>query len=297
MSPTKSWQKHWQAGVLMIAMFVAACTRQEASAIPSPNSLSASTQIPKTSTPIPTQTLLRPTLTSTVTPVMDIVTALALEFDIPAVCLFSNTYLVSKDQNWIGTDCKINQEVIIANKLTGTKVAISFLDLGKTDPICFSTRPLHWSSDNKYFYFTGRCYEQYGGNEMGSLYQVNLKNKAWNTLIRADYEPYYYFSDTGDHLVYVNQHKSGDAFEDTIEIGMVEISSGENKRLVLSSYYYISTPANYAWSRNNDKFAVVLDKIILNEMRTEEVALKIDFKKMDMWLVEEFSGINLLVNE
>jgi hypothetical protein len=297
MTPKKKLQNHWQISILIATVFLAACTSQMVKVVPSPNRFPTSTQVIKTSMPIPTQTL-RPTATITATPTIDIIAALASEFDVPPICLFSDRYLISKDQNWIGADCKLNREVIITNKSTRDKITIPFLELDSENASCFSIRPLRWSNDNQYFYFTGRCYEQYGGNEMGSLYQVDINNKAWNILIHADHYPYYYFSEDGDQLVYVNQHISGNAFESSIEIGMVDISLGKNKRLVLSDYFYnIETPADHAWSKSSDKFAIILNNSILNEMRAEEVALIVNFNKMDMWLVEDFSGINLLVNE
>lgn len=270
----------------MIAVFVGACTSQEASIPPSPGSFPTSTQIPKISTLTPTQTLI-PTSTITATPTIDVVTALASEFDIPPVCLFTNTYLVSKDGNWIAVDCKLNRELIVANKSTGSRTVIPFLELDNEAPDYFSTHPLSWSSDNQYFYFTTRCCEPYeASNRNGSLYRFDTEKETWDIFIHAVYDPYYYFSDSGDRLVYFNHHP----FENTVswiqylEIGMIEISSGKNKRVVLTEYY-MTQDSSYIWSKS-DEFTIIVNHRILSEMRSEEVALKVDFNKMDMWLVE-----------
>lgn len=298
MSPKKSLQKYWRTGLAIIAVFAGACTPQEVVATPSPSSFPTSTQILKTNTPPFTQTLT-PTATATATPTIDVVTALASEFDVPVLCLPGSMYLISKDQNWIGVDCKFQRKLIIANKSTGSKTVIPFFELDKEAPDYFSTRPLSWSSNNQYFYFTTRCCEPYeASNQNGSLYRFDTAKETWDIFIHAVYDPYYFFSDNGDHLVYINHYP----FENTIsvvqyiEIGMIEISSNKSKRIVLTGYY-VSQASSYIWSKSDDEFTIILNNPILSEMRTEEVALRIDFKKMDMWLVEEFSGINLLVNE
>ncbi len=136
-----------------VATFILACS-SERSVIPTLNIFPTQTQFPKTVTPIFSETP-RPTLTITTTPTIDKIAALASEFNVPGVCLF--TYLVSSDQNWIGADCSLYRELIIANKSAEKNISLPYQEIEKEVSTNFSTRPLSWSSDNRYLYFTTRC--------------------------------------------------------------------------------------------------------------------------------------------
>jgi len=291
MPPKKSLQICWQTSVLIIAVFVGACTARQGSSTPSSNNLPTSTQTSKTNTPVPTQTL-RPVPTVTVTATIDTIAALASEFDIPVACLFSDTYLVSRDQNWIGTDCNAFRELIIVQK-GSKKIVIPYQDILDKSSNAFTILPLSWSSDNRYFYFTTSTVccsvdNRYEGN--GALYQYDAEKNNWGVLINAEYEgseqPYYFFSEDGEHYVYVNQF-----YEFNMEIGMVEILAKKSKRVTLQGFV-IDGP-EYAWSSNMDKFAIVLWELQFRDDRPGNVLLKIDFKKMDMELVEEFNRADL----
>lgn len=296
MLPKKSLQICWQTGVLIIAVFVGACIAREVSVTPSSNSVPTSTQTSKTNTPVLTQTL-KATPTVTITATIDMITALASEFDIPAACLFSDTYLVSRDQNWIGTDCNVFKELIINRKGAKNKTVIPYQDILDKDSNVFTVTPLSWSSDNRYFYFTTStvccsAYNRYEGN--GALYQYDAEKNNWGVLINAEYEgseqPYYFFSEDGERYVYVNQF-----YEFNMEIGMVEILTKKTKRVTLKGFV-IDSP-EYAWSSNMDKFAIVLWELQFRDGMPGNVLLKIDFKKMDMELVEEFNRADLLGEE
>jgi len=102
--------------------------------------------------------------------------------------------------------------------------------------------------------------------------------------------PYYFFSDDGKRFVYIRN--SNNPYED-LEIGMVEILTKKSKRVVLKGYI-IDDPEEYAWSRNMDRFAIVIWELQFRNGTPGNVLLKIDFKKMSMELVEEFNRNNLL---
>jgi len=244
----------------------------------------------ETSTLFPTFTP-QPTMTIAPTPTLDNITALASEFDMPAVCLFK--YQISKDRNWIGADCNTSHELIIVQKGIGEKIVMPYQDILDKNPVAFTIKPLSWSSDSRYFYFTTATvccsvYNQHEGN--GALYQYDTEKNSWVILVNASYEPYYFFSDDGERFIYINQSNN---LSYEIEIGMVEILTKESKRVVLRGYT-INDPEEYMWSRNADRFAIVLWELQSRNGTPGIVLLKIDFKEMDMEFVEEFNWNNLL---
>jgi len=138
----------------IIVTFLTSCTTPTAIATVSPTNIPIQTQQLETSTPRPTWTP-RPTNTIAPTPTLDNISALASEFDISSLCLFN--YLVSRDQNWIGADCKLSKEFVITGKSNKSKITIRYQELYDGDLTHFSVRPLSWSSDDRYLYFTTRC--------------------------------------------------------------------------------------------------------------------------------------------
>ena len=207
------------------------------------------------------------------------------------MCLFA--YQVSKDGNWIGADCNTFHELIISQKGTNNKIAIPYQEILGKNPIAITVKPLSWSSDSRYFYFTTATvccsvYNQHEGN--GALYQYDTKLNFWSILINASYEPYYFFSDDGERFVYIKQFNNPD---DGIEIGMVEILTKESRRIVLKGYM-VGKPEEYVWSRNKDRFAIILWELQFRNGTPGNVLLRIDFKKLDMEIIEEFNWNNLL---
>lgn len=266
----------------LVAISIVACT-SNVNATPTFRVLPTRTQIPRTVTPIPSETP-RPTLTITITPTVDKIAALASEFNVPGVCLFN--YRISKDRNWIGTDCSLYRELIVANKSMAKNIILPYQEIEKDTPTYFSTRPLSWSSDNRYLYFTTRCCEyDDSSNSNGSLYRFDSEEESWNILVQAVDEPFYFFSDDGERYIYLNHHPL-----EHLEIGMVDVLSNKSKRLVLKYYRgpLYETP-EYTWSSDGDEFSIVLEKIVTispHTIGTEEVLLKIDFKQWNMELVE-----------
>jgi len=282
----------------IMASILSACASQTTIPISTQTSTNIPTQRPfETSTPFPTLTP-RPTLTIAPTSTLDNIAALASEFDVPAVCLFTGRYLVSKDQNWIGTDCKQNRELIIVDKLSREKITVSYKELDEETPENFSTRPLSWSSDNRYFYFTTRCCDHDDSyNSNGSLYQLDLEKESWRILVHAVYEPFYFFSNDGEQYVFLN-HSPLDSSNspDHLEIGMVDLLSNKNKRVVFRHLWGpLYDELIFAWSKNNDKFAIVLYRPTFHphEVTFNKEMLILDFNKMNMELVEEFNRNNL----
>lgn len=265
-----------------VAISIVACT-SEVSVAPTFTVMPTHTQFPGTVTPIPSE-IPRPTLTTTVTPTLDKIAGLASEFNIPGVCLFN--YRVSNDRNWIGADCSLYRELIIASKSAAKKIILPYAEIEKDAPTYFSTRPLSWSSDSRYLYFTTRCCEYDDrSNSNGSLYRFDSEKESWDILVHAIDEPFYFFSDDGEHYVYLNHYPL-----EQLEIGMVDVSSNKSKRLVLQYYRgpLYETP-EYTWSSNRDEFLIVLQKIVTispHTISTEDVHLKIDFKEWSMELVE-----------
>lgn len=277
-----------------IAIFIAACNSERS--VTSPIDIHPTqSPISKTVTPIYSKTpepsnTPAPLSTNTATPTLDSLTILASEFDVPTVCLF--TYLVSNDQNWIAAHCPITKELIIANKFAENKLSLPYQEIEKETLNNFSTHPLSWSSDNRYLYFTTRCCNYDDSlNSNGSLYRFDIENETWSILVRAIYEPYYFFSDDGERYVYLNHYPwEGSDYHEQIEIGMVDVLSNKSKRVVLDYYSglrYIKP--EYEWSSNSDEFSIILEKIVTIHPHTigaEEVRLKINFRQWYMEIVE-----------
>lgn len=285
MSPRKVFQRRWQTKILIATLFLGACTSQVITVTSSLTDFPTFTQTPGTSAPLPTQTP-RATLSIPATPTVDVTAALGAEFNVPVACLFN--YQVSKDGSWIGTDCNVLKELIIVQKDSKKRIVIAYQDILDKSPNVFTVLPLSWSKDNRYFYFTTATIccsseNQYEGN--GSLYQYDTERDYWDILVHANHEPYYFFSDDGEHYVYVNQFP-----EFNIEIGMVEILTKESKRVTLKGF--IVDDPRYAWSRDMEKFAIVLWELQLRDGTPGNTLLRIDFEKMDMELVEDFDGSN-----
>lgn len=252
------------------------------------------TPISIASTPIPSATT-RPTFTAMATPTLDTMTSLALEFNVPTVCLFN--YLISNDQNWIAADCPLYRELILSNKLSGEKIAIDYekTDIGTATYLLM--RPLGWSSDYQYFYFTTRCCEYEDDyNSNGSLYQFDVKDGTSAILIHAVYEPFYFLPPDGERLVYFNHHAYPNSnVPEYLEIGMLEFSSAKSKRIVLTGHNVpLQENPNHIWSNNNKMFAIVLEVPNFTEMRTDSVLLRVDFTTMRMTTFEEFNENKLL---
>ena len=281
----------------MSASFLVACASQSIPVTVSPTSFQSQIKPSKTSTPLPTTTP-RPSITATAIPTTDEITLLASEFDVPAVCLFN--YQVSKDRSWIGADCKLFRELITVEKSSGSKIVLPYQEIDEKAPSQFSTRPLGWSSDNQYFYFTTRCCEHEDNfNSNGPLYQFDIEKEVWNIVVHAVYEPFYFFSPDGERYVFLNHYLSDSSgLPEHLEIGMVDILSNENKRVV---FRYIWGPLYdkpvYAWSENSDTFAIVLHRLITaseHTIESEKLLLRARFTKMDMELIEDFAINNLL---
>jgi hypothetical protein len=279
---------------VMATTSLVACASQNISATISPTNSQIQIQPSKTSTSLPTTTP-RPTITVTAIPTLDEITSLASEFGIPSVCLFS--YHVSKARSWIGADCKLFRELIIVEKSSGKKIVIPYQEIDEEASGQFSTRPLSWSSDNKYFYFTTRCCENEDSN--GSLYQFDIDKETWGILVHAVHEPFYFFSNNGERYVFLNHYLSDSSgLPEHLEVGMVNALLNTNNRIV---FRYIWGPIDdkpiYVWSENSDKFAIILHRLTSigeHTIESDEVLLKISFTKMDMELVEEFNRNNLL---
>jgi len=278
----------------LIALFVVACS-PGINVTPPINTLPTQPQFSKTVTPLSSKTpnpsiTPRPTSTITATPTIDKITVLASEFKVPALCLF--TSLVSNDQNWIAANCPMSKELLIVNKSTGKKIILLYQEIEKEVPTYFAILPLSWSSDNRYLYFTTRCCNDYlSDSSNGSLYRFDIEGESWSILVRAVYEPFYFFSDDGERYVYLNHYPlESSGYPEELEIGMVDVLSNKNKRVVLKYYWgpiYI-TP-EYTWSSNGDEFSIVLEKIVTihpHTIGTENVRLKIDFKQWYMELEE-----------
>jgi len=188
----------------------------------------------------------------------------------------------------------------MVEKSSGRKIVLPYQGIDEEAPSQFSTHPLSWSSDNQYFYFTTRCceYEDIYNNN-GSLYQFDIRKEAWSVVVHAAYEPFYFFSHEGERYVFLNHYPSDSSgLPEHLEIGMVNVLSKENKRVV---FRYVWGPLYdkpiYTWSEKSDKFAIILHRLTtLSEhtIESDKVLLKVDFAKMNMELAEEFDITNLL---
>lgn len=274
----------------IVAIFLTGCTTPTAIATVSPTNIPIQTQQLETNTPLPTWTP-RPTNTIVPTPTLDNISAVASEFNISSLCLFN--YLISRDQNWIGADCKLSKELIIVEKTSNTRHTIQYSEIYDGDPSIFTTIPLSWSSNNEFFYFTTStrcCVNDIRLGENGSLYRFSVKNKNWDVLVHAVSNPYYFFADNGDRYIYFNQFPY-----DAIEIGMVDVFTKKHKRVVLKGYT-LDDP-EYAWSKDKDKFAIVLWELQFRDGTPGNVMLKIDFNYWEMEILEKFDRNNLLGDE
>ena len=278
-----------------LASTLSACASQ--TAIPTQISTNIPTQRPlETSTPFPTLTP-RPTMTIVPTATVDNIAALASDFEIPVVCLF--TYRISNDRNWIAADCPLYRELVIANNSLGRKVVLPYQEIENEVPTNFSLRPLSWSSDNRFLYFTTRCCDYDDSyNSNGSLYQLDIDKESWRILVHAVYEPFYFFSNDGEQYVFLNHSPlDSSSSPEHLEIGMVDLLSNKNKRVVFRHLWGpLYDELIFAWSKDNDKFAIVLYRPTFHphEVTYNKEMLILDFNKMDMELVEEFNSRNLL---
>lgn len=294
----QTWSVNNPAYYLISLLVISSCQSLQ----PRPTHVLSSTptQIPAIATSTRTHTatpLPIPTITATSTP--NTIAVLTSEYNIPGACLIN--YLQSSDNEWIGADCELYKKFLIAQH-SGDQIEVPYQELSDLDPAYFTVQPLNWSADSRYFYFAPnvKCCLGYlpfnDSNTYGSLYQFDTEKREWHAFIHAIYAPYYYFSADGNRLAYFNHHlfKDVSAIE-YLEVGMIEISSSKSKRIVLTGYNVpISELPRHAWSNSNDKFAIVLEHVIFSESRTDHVLLRIDFNKMDMELLEEFSPGALL---
>jgi hypothetical protein len=289
--------------IWIIGLALGACATPARSATPSPASSATQTQISKTDTPVPTQTRI-PTLTPSLTPTPDVLAALASEFNVATLCLFSNTYRLSKDRSWIGTACNFNRELILANKVTGNKIVVSYLEIDSEASTYFSVKPLGWSSDNRFFYFTTRCCEyEDKDNSNGSLYRFDTEDGSLHTWIRAAYQPLYFFSENGDRLIYLNHYPKDAQFSypQHLEVGMIDLKTNQTKRIVFKDLWgpmHGGEPVA-AWSKDGDRFGLIVFRPTFrsHEVQLHEAVLKVDFERMDMELVEKFDPNDPLVEE
>ena len=272
----------------MAVLFLAACEHQTVLSTPTPTVTLIQRSPSQTSTPYPTTTP-RPTATFSPTPTLNSLASLSVEFNIPEICLFN--YLVSRDENWIAADCNLERELIIIEKLSGTRIAIPYQEIYNGDSSLAMSRPLMWSSDNRFLYFTTVYRDgeyDFTFDDTGSLYQFDTENRTWSILVHAIYRPYYFFSEDGERYVYFNHNN----YYTELEVGMVEILTKKSKRVVLKGY--MISDLEYEWSRNMNTFAIVLWELQFRNGTPGNVLLKIDFKKMDMEIIEEFDRNNLL---
>lgn len=229
----------------------------------------------------------RPTSTITITPTIDKIVALVSDFKVSILCL--SNYRVSNDKNWIGADCPRSQELIIVNKSTGKKIILSYQEIEKDISSNFSIRPLSWSSDNRYLYFTTRCCEfNDSSSSNGELYRFDTENESWSIQVHVVDRPFYFFSNNGEHYIYLNYlSPEGSDFSEDIEICMVDVKTNKRKRIFLK-YYRLSqydTP-EYTWSSDGNQFSLALEKITAlyyDTLDFENAQLSIDF---DHWAME-----------
>lgn len=287
----------------IIVLLLSACASQQIpTGITSPTSVPIEISPSVTVTSIPTITP-RPTQTVTATSTVDAITALASEFNIPAECL--SAYRISSDRNWIGADCPSASELIIANKSLKSKIILPYQELVKEVDPNLSTLPLSWSSDNRYFYFTTLCCNDTSSNSNGSLYRFDTEKESLSIIVRGKYEPFYYFSNDGNRYVFLNHYQDSinSLFPENLEIGMADILANKNKRAVfqylLGPIYgtdHIYGKATTEWSKDNNKFAIVLLRPRLegDQALYDQLLLTFDFVHMSMKLVEKFDENNLL---
>ena len=287
----------------VLATILSACASQTVTpTLLSVNTLTQS-KPSETSTPNPTKTLL-PSPTITATPRPSKYTILSSEFDIPKSCVVAyptanETYRISIDQNWIAANCSLYQELVMSNKVSGKQVKVRYKEIETKVPENFLLRPLSWSSDNRYLYFTTRCCDPDDReNSNGSLYRYDLEKESWTILVRGLYKPFYFFSPDGERYVHLNHHtKENWFYPEYLEINMVDVLLDKNKRVVLKGVIGpLEDSPNYEWSATGDKFGIVLDRIYFGGDYSwlEPELLLIDFNYWAMELLDKFDGTNLL---
>jgi hypothetical protein len=291
--------------VIAVAVLLASsCTSPAIPTTTTPAGSSTPTQATATNIPTASQTP-KPTLTSVATPTENFIDSIALEFDLPGVCLFDKSYLVSRDQDWIGADCNLYQELWIKQK-NQDQITIAYQELSDLDPTYFTIQPLSWSPDNRFFYFTTLtkcCLGFLPYNDAGSygpLYQIDTTNGSWSKLIRDVYKPLYYFSNDGTKYVSLNHFPANTTtYPEYVEIRMTDISANKNKRFVFKNVWGPingNTPL-FAWSQNNAEFAIVVEKLAAITGDTtwlSDALLKIDFTHWKAEIIDEYDESDLL---
>lgn len=288
------FQAIWFTGIL----FITACVQQNTpSTAISPTDIHLEILPSATNTLRPTTTP-RPTPPNTATPKPNSVAALPSEFNIPKSCLAA--HVVSNDRNWFAGDCPLYDELIISNKTAGKQIELRYKEIDPGFPDNFSVHPSSWASDNRYLYFTTRCCNSNDrDNGNGPLYRFDVEKESWSILIRAVYQPFYFFSPDGEKYVYFNHYFVDSTFyPDHLEIGMVDVRSNKNKRVVLRNYMGpIEGRPEIKWSKSENKFAIILNYVNYgwDNVWLSGRLLIVDFNRWEMELRDDINFHTLFV--
>ncbi len=250
-----------------------------------------------TSTSRPTTTP-RPTPRDTAIPKPNSIAAMPSEFNIPKSCL--PAHVVSIDLDWFAGDCPLYDELIISNKTSGKQIKIRYKEIDPNFSDDFSTYPLSWASDNRYLYITTRCCDPDDRDSSnGALYRFDIGTETWGILIRAVYQPFYFFSPDGEKYVYLNHYfVDSTIYPDHLEIGMVDVRLNKNKRVVLRNYMGpIEGRSQIKWSKSENQFAIVLNYV---NYESDNVWLSgrilfVDFNLWEMLLLDDVDFTALFV--
>lgn len=221
---------------------------------PSPTSIIVYTRTP-TFTPKPTSTITE-TLIPSETPYY-------LKTDFPNACQsehfsFSYDTLISPDANWLAEFCYPEGKFQVSDK-SGTKILHSDFKNYYYDPqypaLLGSMRPVHWTNDSQYIYFTVTP-EQWmdGGNisisELApTLFRMKIANGEISQILSGIF--YHSFSPTDRRLIEIQEYKR------PVKLIIHDIKTGSSESLIPNNDSRYSQAGKVIWSPDGQKFIFV----------------------------------------
>lgn len=219
----------------------------------SPTSIVVYTRTP-TPTPISTSTILVRASKPTETPYY-------LKNDFPNACreqYSDNATLISPDGNWLAEECFEQGGMQISNK-TGTRTILVPSKDYYNDPSMpehrASVRPVHWSNDGQYIYFTVTPEQWMEGGFISiselapALYRLEIAGGKVSQFLRGIF--YYSFSPTDRRLIEVQE------YQHPAKIVIHDLKSGESKTITPVGDIPFSQVGSVVWSPDGLNFAFV----------------------------------------
>lgn len=251
----KGWEIKLSSLILLGLSIISACINQKDLALPySPSQ-----------TPVAMFTSI-PTLTYTPKPEVfteipkPIETQYDLNTEFKSACQkeFSEyNALISPDGNWLAEDCYSVQGMQVSDKM-GTKIYIVPIKKFYNDPLfpelSGSVRPVHWTKDSQYIYFTVYL-EQWNDGSFSAfdsaphLKLLKVANGEINDVLAGNF--YYSFSPTDRRLIEIQQN------EQPLKLIVHDLKTGDLVSLSPVGNPNYRQAGNVIWSPDGLRFVFV----------------------------------------